>query len=65
MRQAAPAWQHGGMTWRTAGAETGFIGARAAEGAEQSGAPSWRLLAGNFSVPSQPARYLMALCYFS
>jgi hypothetical protein len=65
MRRAAPAWQHDGMTWRTAGGRTGFIAARAAEGAEQSGAPSRLLLAGNFTGFSQPARYLMALCYFS
>jgi hypothetical protein len=65
MRRAAPAWQHGGMTWRTAGVGTGFIAARAGEGAGQSGAPSQRLLAGNFTVSAQPPRYLMALCYFS
>lgn len=65
MRRAAPAWQHGGMTWRTAGGGTGSIAARAAEGAERSGAPSRRLLAGNFTGFSQPTRYLMALCYFS
>ena len=61
----APPWQHGGMSWRTAGGQTGFIAARAREGAERSGAPSKRLPAGNFPVFSQPPGYLMALCYFS
>ena len=65
MRRAAPAWQHGGMTWRTAGGGTGYMAARAREGAEQSGTPSQRLLAGNFTGFSRPTRYLMALCDFS
>jgi hypothetical protein len=65
MRRAAPAWQHGGMTWWTAGGGIGSIAARATEGLEQSGAPTRRLLAGNFTGFSQPTRYLMALCYFS
>ena len=55
MRQAATAWQHVGMAWRTAGGGTGFTAARTGEGAAPSGTPIRRLLAGNLCGSLQVA----------